>query len=132
VGEALKTPVWLPACMQEKEKTQQEDKEFLGGVIEMLARLASDKVYEPLDVLATTPDISVALSSLYNAIRYAKSQGYPIPSEEEFNAFVAITRRNPEVMKEVAIKALIRAEKVKQQTQQQVQQQSDKKEVKQG
>ena len=132
MGEAFKTPVCLPARMQEKERAQQEGKEFLGGVIEMLARLASDKVYEPLDVLATTPDISVALGSLYNAIRYAKSQGYPIPSEEEFNAFVAIARRNPEVMKEVAIKALIRAEKVKQQTQQQIQQQSDKKEVKQG
>jgi hypothetical protein len=117
--------------MEEKEKTQQEDKEFLGGVIEMLARLASDKMYGPLDVLATTPDILVALGSLYNAIRYAKSQGYPIPSEEEFNAFVAIARKNPEVMKEVAIKALIRAEKMKQ-TQQQMQQQSDKKEVKQG
>jgi hypothetical protein len=117
--------------MQEKEKTQQEGKEFLGGVIEMLAGLASDKVYEPLDVLATTPDISVALGSLYNAIRYAKSQGYPIPSEEEFNAFVAIAKKNPEVMREIAIKALIRAEKMKQ-PQQQIQQQSDRKESKQG
>jgi hypothetical protein len=107
--------------MQEKEKTQQESKEFLGSIIEMLARLASDKMYGPLDVLATTPDISVALGSLYNAIRYAKSQGYAIPSEEEFNAFVAIARKNPEVMREIAIKALIRAEKL-----------GEKREVKQG
>jgi uncharacterized protein (DUF488 family) len=116
--------------MEEEEKKQQESKEFLGSIIDMLARLASDKMYGPLDVLATTPDISVALGSLYNAIRYAKSQGYAIPSEEEFNAFVAIAKKNPEVMREIAIKALIRAEKMKQ-PQQQIQQQSDRKESKQ-
>jgi hypothetical protein len=116
--------------MEEEEKKQQESKEFLGSIIDMLARLASDKMYGPLDVLATTPDISVALGSLYNAIRYAKSQGYAIPSEEEFSTFVAIAKKNPEVMREIAIKALIRAEKMKQ-PQQQTQQQSDRKESKQ-
>jgi len=120
----------LITCMEEEEKKQQEGKEFLGSIIDMLAKLASDKMYGPLDVLATTPDISVALGSLYNAIRYAKSQGYTIPSEEEFNAFVAIAKKNPEVMREIAIKALIRAEKMKQ-PQQQTQQQSDRKESKQ-
>ena len=109
MGKALKTPVWLTACMQEKEKTQQEGREFLGGIIEMLARLAGEKSYGPLDALATASSIQTALPAIYNAVRYAITQGYQVPSEEELNTFIALAKRDPSIMREVAIKALIKA-----------------------
>jgi len=112
------------------EEKKQEGREFIESLINMLARLAADKMYGPLDVLGTAPDISIALSYLYTAIRYARTQNYPIPTEDDINKFVAIAKKNPEVMREIAIKALIRAEKMKQ-PQQQMQQQSDRKESKQ-
>ncbi len=122
VEKALKTSAGLPTCMMETgDQKEQRSKGSFNGLIEMLARLATEKVYGPLDVLATTPSVSVALASLYNAIRYAKNQGYSVPDEDEINAFMAIARKNPEVMREVAIKALIRSEKL-----------GEKREVKQG
>jgi hypothetical protein len=119
-----------------EDKKQQEDRESIESLINLLAKLAADKMYGPLDVLGTAPDISIALSYLYTAIRYAITQSehekgnYPIPTEDDINKFVAIANRNPEIMREIAIKALIRAEKMKQ-PQQQTQQQSDRKESKQ-
>ena len=112
--------------VEKGEQKGQRGKEHFNGLIEMLARLASEKVYGPLDVLATTPSVSMALGSLYNAIRYVKNQGYPVPSEDEINAFIAIAKRNPEFLSEIAIRALIRAEKMKQPQQQP--QQPEKKE----
>jgi hypothetical protein len=131
VEKALKTPAALLTYMaEEREEKGQKSKERFNGLIEMLARLASEKVYGPLDVLATTPSVSVALSSLYNAVRYVRNQGYPVPSEDEINAFLAISKKNPEVMREIAIKALIRAEKLGKL--QQPQGQPEKEDVKQG
>jgi len=91
------------------EKNGKQGKEFLPGLVSMLARLASEKSYGTLDALATAPNIQTALSAIYNAVRYATTQNYPVPSEEELNTFIAMAKRDPSIMREVAIKALLRA-----------------------
>ncbi|MDT7969810.1 MAG: hypothetical protein RQ842_04530 [Vulcanisaeta sp.] len=92
-----------------EEKNGERGREFLPNLINMLARLAGEKSYGPLDALATAPSIQTALPAIYNAVRYAITQGYPVPSEEELNTFIALARRDPSIMREVAIKALIKA-----------------------
>jgi len=91
------------------EEKNGKGREFLPGLVNMLARLASEKSYGPLDALATAPSIQTALPAIYNAVRYAITQGYPVPSEEELNTFIAMARRDPSIMREVVIKALIKA-----------------------
>jgi hypothetical protein len=91
-----------------EEKNGKQGREFLPGLVNMLARLAGEKSYGPLDALATAPSIQTALPAIYNAVRYAITQGYPVPSEEELNTFIAMARRDPSIMREIAIKALIK------------------------
>ena len=94
-----------------KEDEGKTEKGYLNTIIESLSYLAKEKMYGPLDVLASTPDPQLAYGVLYNAIRYLASQEYPIPSEDDLNALFAIAKKQPEVLREVAIKALIRGTK---------------------
>ena len=97
--------------MAEEERRDNEgkvEKGYLDTMIEALSYLVKDKMYGPLDVLATTPDPQLAYGVLYNAIRYLASQKYPVPTEEDLNAFFAMVRKRPEVLREVAIKAFVR------------------------
>ena len=96
---------------EEAETKDESEKRYLDSLIESLSYLAKEKMYGPLDVLASTPDPQLAYGVLYNAIRYLASQEYPVPSEDDLNAFFAIARKQPEVLREVAIKALIRGTK---------------------
>jgi len=98
-----------------QESSRGDKTEFLSTVINALAMLVKEKMYGPLDILATTPDPNLVYSALYNAIRYLATQGLPVPSEDDINKFFAIAKDNPEILREVAIKALIRGIKLRQQ-----------------
>ncbi|ADY01601.1 MAG: hypothetical protein ACP5L5_08710 [Vulcanisaeta sp.] len=95
------------------EETQKERTNYLESIINSLAVLASEKIYGPLDVLASTPDPQLAYGVLYNAIRYLASQSYSTPSEEDIDKLFAIASKRPEILREVAIKALIRGVKMR-------------------
>ena len=97
--------------MAEEERRDNEgkvEKGYLDTMIEALSYLVKDKMYGPLDVLATTPDPQLAYGVLYNAIRYLASQGYPTPTEDDINKLLVRARKQPEILREIAIKALVR------------------------
>ena len=119
--------------MAEEERRDNEgkvEKGYLDTMIEALSYLAKDKMYGPLDVLATTPDPQLAYGVLYNAIRYLASQGYPTPTEDDINKLLARARKQPEILREIAIKALVRGVEKRRSTSLQAQAASTKQETK--
>jgi hypothetical protein len=84
-------------------------------VVELLARLARNRIYGPLDMLSRVEDrdefyMKMAAEALYGALRYASAEGAPAPDVEGSVRYVmdAIERR-PRYAKRLALKALARA-----------------------
>jgi len=84
-------------------------------VVELLARLARDRVYGPLDMLSRVEDndefyMKMAAEALYDALRYASTEGAPIPDIEASVRYVMGTiEKRPRYAKRLALKALARA-----------------------
>jgi hypothetical protein len=84
-------------------------------VVELLARLARDRVYGPLDMLSRVEDsdefyMKMAAEALYDALRYASTEGAPISDIEASVRYVMGTiEKRPRYAKRLALKALARA-----------------------
>jgi hypothetical protein len=86
-------------------------------VVDLLARLARDKVYGPLDMLSRVEDndefyMKMAREALYSALRYVSTEKKePPPSglEDSIRGTLAIIKKKPYFAKEVALRALARA-----------------------
>ncbi len=85
-------------------------------VVELLAALARDKVYGPLDMLSRVEDndefyMKLAREALYSAMRYASTdKQLRIPNlEEAVELVLKFIERRPYFAKELALKALARA-----------------------
>jgi len=86
-------------------------------VVDLLARLARDKVYGPLDMLSRVEDndefyMKMAREALYSALRYVSTEKkVPPPSslEDSIRGTLAIIRKKPYFAKELALRALARA-----------------------
>jgi hypothetical protein len=88
----------------------------LESVVDMLAMLARDKVYGPLDMLSRVEDndefyMKLAREALYSAMRYISTdKQLRIPNLDESVEFaLRLIERRPHVAKELALKALARA-----------------------
>ena len=87
----------------------------LEPALNVLARLAKDKVYGPLDMLSRVEDsdefyMKMAREALYSALRYvsAEEEAYP-DLESSIRQVLAIIEKRPYFAKELALKALARA-----------------------
>jgi hypothetical protein len=89
----------------------------LEPVVDVLARLARDRVYGPLDMLSRVEDndefyVKMAREALYSALRYVsteKGESPPPGLEDSIRRTLAIIRKKPYFAKEVALRALARA-----------------------
>lgn len=87
----------------------------LDPIIEVLARLAQDKVYGPLDMLSRVEDrdefyMKMAREALYSAVRYYATEGQPVLElEDAVETALRLIEARPHVAKELALKALARA-----------------------
>jgi hypothetical protein len=89
----------------------------LEPVVDLLARLARDKVYGPLDMLSRVEDndefyMKIAREALYSALRYVsteKKEPPPPGLEDSIRQTLAIINNRPYSAKEVALRALARA-----------------------
>jgi len=89
----------------------------LEPVLDVLARLAKDKVYGPLDMLSRVEDndefyMKMAREALYSALRYVSTEKekeeYP-GLESSIRQILAIIEKRPYFAKELALKALAKA-----------------------
>jgi hypothetical protein len=84
-------------------------------VVELLARLARNRIYGPLDMLSRVEDrdefyMKMAAEALYGALRYASAEGAPVPDIEGSVRYVMdMIERRPRYAKGLALKALARA-----------------------
>jgi len=87
----------------------------LEPVLDVLARLAKDKVYGPLDMLSRVEDndefyMKMAREALYSALRYVSTEKEAYPGlESSIRQILAIIEKRPYFAKELALKALARA-----------------------
>jgi len=85
-------------------------------VVDLLARLARDRVYGPLDMLSRVEDndefyMKMAREALYSALRYVSTEREPPPPglEDSIWGTLAIIKKKPYFAKELALRALARA-----------------------
>lgn len=87
----------------------------LDPVIEVLSKLARDKVYGPLDMLSRVEDrdefyMKMAREALYSAVRYYATEGGSVTDlESSVETALRLIESRPHVAKELALKALARA-----------------------
>ncbi len=84
--------------------------------VDLLARLARDRVYGPLDMLSRVEDndefyMKMAREALYSALRYASTEREPPPPglEDSIRRTLAKIKKEPYFAKELALRALARA-----------------------
>jgi hypothetical protein len=81
-------------------------------VIDVLARLAKDRVYGPLDLLSRVEDsdeffMRMAREALYTALRYVSTEKETYPGlEDSVNLVLRMIERRPLFAKELALKSL--------------------------
>jgi hypothetical protein len=86
-------------------------------VVDLLARLARDRIYGPLDMLSRVEDndefyMKMAREALYSALRYVSTEKGEPPRpglEDSIRRTLAIIRKKPYFAKELALRALARA-----------------------
>jgi len=84
-------------------------------VVDLLARLARDRVYGPLDMLSRVEDndefyIKMAREALYSALRYVSTEKEAYPGlEDSIRLTLAVIGNKPYFAKELALRALARA-----------------------
>jgi len=83
--------------------------ETYGHVIALFRSLAREKRYGPIDRMARALNPEFVRVSLYEALRIAVSEGWPLPSQEEVEKFLEAVERNLGLAQRVAIIALTAA-----------------------
>jgi len=84
-------------------------------VVDLLARLARDGIYGPLDMLSRVEDndefyMKMAREALYSALRYVSTEKETYPSlEDSIRLTLAVIGNKPYFAKELALRALARA-----------------------
>jgi hypothetical protein len=84
-------------------------------VVDLLARLARDRVYGPLDMLSRVEDndefyMKMAREALYSALRYVSTEKEAYPGlEDSVRRTLAVIKKKPYFAKELALRALARA-----------------------
>jgi len=84
-------------------------------VVDLLARLARDRVYGPLDMLSRVEDsdefyMKMAREALYSALRYVSTEKEAHPGlEDSIESALDAIRKRPYFAKELALRALARA-----------------------
>jgi hypothetical protein len=84
-------------------------------VVDLLARLARDGVYGPLDMLSRVEDndefyMKMAREALYSALRYVSTEKEAYPGlEDSVRRTLAVIKKKPYFAKELALRALARA-----------------------
>jgi 3-polyprenyl-4-hydroxybenzoate decarboxylase len=84
-------------------------------VVNILAHLARDKVYGPLDLLSRVEDndefyMKMAREALYMALRYVSTEGQSYERlEDSVKSVLALIEKRPQYAKELALKALAKA-----------------------
>jgi hypothetical protein len=84
-------------------------------VVDLLARLARDRVYGPLDMLSRVEDndefyMKMAREALYSALRYVSTEKEAYPGlEDSIRLTLAVIGNKPYFAKELALRALARA-----------------------
>jgi hypothetical protein len=83
--------------------------ERYGRVIELFKNLAREKRYGPIDRMARALNPEFVRVSVYEALRIAVSEGWPLPPQEEVERFLEEAERNLGLAQRVAIIALTAA-----------------------
>jgi hypothetical protein len=84
-------------------------------VVELLAGLARDGIYGPLDMLSRVEDndefyMKMAREALYSALRFASTEKEMYPGlEDSIRLTLAVIGNKPYFAKELALRALARA-----------------------
>jgi len=84
-------------------------------VVDLLARLARDGVYGPIDMLSRVEDsdefyMKMAREALYSALRYASTEKEAHPGlEDSIRLTLAVIGDKPYFAKELALRALAKA-----------------------
>ncbi len=92
------------------------EREFnIEPVVDVLAEMAREKVYGPLDLLSRVEDndefyMRLAREALYAALRYTSTSGKRVSGlEEAVELALRVMERRPHFAKELALKALAKA-----------------------
>ncbi|MEM1598782.1 MAG: hypothetical protein QXP31_07825 [Pyrobaculum sp.] len=94
---------------------QSELQKSFEPLVDLLAELAREKVYGPLDLLSRVEDsdefyMRLAREALYSALRYYSTSGRPVQNlEAAVEQALRIIERRPYFAKELALKALAKA-----------------------
>ena len=83
--------------------------EMYGHIIELFKNLAREKRYGPIDRMARALNPEFVRVSLYEALRIAVSEGWPLPPQGEIEKFLEAAERNLGLAQRVAIIALTAA-----------------------
>ncbi|MEM1925332.1 MAG: hypothetical protein QW680_10880 [Pyrobaculum sp.] len=94
---------------------QEQQKFNIEPLINALAKLASDKVYGPLDMLSRVEDndefyLRLARDALYSALRYLSTEKMTFEKlDESVELALRVIEKRPHFAKELALRALARA-----------------------
>ncbi|MEM1632471.1 MAG: hypothetical protein QXT28_07940 [Thermofilaceae archaeon] len=83
--------------------------EKYGGLISLFRRLAQDKRFSPIDRMARALDPDMVRIALYDAMRIAVSEEWPLPPQREVEEFLEEIERNPGVAQKLAVIAITAA-----------------------
>ncbi|MEM4455163.1 MAG: hypothetical protein QXX58_03365 [Thermofilaceae archaeon] len=83
--------------------------EKYGGLISLFRRLAQDKRFSPIDRMARALDPDMVRIALYEAMRAAVSEEWPLPPQREVEEFLEEVERNPGVAQKLAVIAITAA-----------------------
>ncbi|MEM1690682.1 MAG: hypothetical protein QXF05_03885 [Thermofilaceae archaeon] len=86
-----------------------EIKERYAGLISLFMRLAHERRFGPLDRMARALNPALVRASLYDALRIAVSEGWPLPPREEVEDFLDEVERNLSVAQKLAAIAITAA-----------------------
>uniref|UniRef100_A0A7J3Z8R6 Uncharacterized protein n=1 Tax=Ignisphaera aggregans TaxID=334771 RepID=A0A7J3Z8R6_9CREN len=81
------------------------------GIVELFKKLAENRRYGPIDRFARALAPEMVRIALYEALRIGVTEGWPLPSESEVDAFLAEAEKNLGVAQKIAAIALTSAPK---------------------
>jgi hypothetical protein len=94
---------------EDKEKIKTSN--LFENLVNALSKFVEEKEYNILDTLALSNDIDMAYKSIYNGLRNLRKENLNINYDElenDINVMFSMAKNNISILREIAIKALVK------------------------